>query len=667
MRTRRREVGTVTPFANPERQFRARREVSPAPIHNIYTFYESELSESDTENVDIESLTLEKIPSSQSEQYEKKIHLVVEHISIVLEIASIFNAQESTLVQLSEIRNFKQEDGESLFDTWERYKYLLFKCPFHDLNDHQKVNTFYNGLNIQTRRTVDASGLIPGLTASNALKSIQKLVKKLKLLNHKMEELTVDFRKLNTDDVRKSYYAEVKSIKSSKIDYDNTYTESRNRPTNLKDKFEQCLKESSERQAIQNKWMKKIMISTDLSLKNHDSSIKRLEQKVNHLARSISTDYPKHTLTSKMETFGEKVKRRILEENKEPTTTHGKPKQQLQKVVSHETKESPTHYSFTRQNRLPPKETDPGSFSLPCIIENHSMSNALADLGASISIMPYSLFKRLGLGSLKPIKMTIKMIDRSMQSPKGIKENVLVKISNFVFPIDFIILDIMEDENVPIILGRPMLATAHAKIDVYGKKISLGVGNDQIVFNINKKESPAFISPICLINEVDKTQELVMNDEKVRGFENYLSPEYESQDIISLSPSELAKDKKEFSMTLCDPDKRMSIGLEEFVDIDDMWDDLDPGILSNEKATTKFLKSGINMVGLAKNLRVFIGNHQFLVDFIILENISEFVEKGLTEVLFGQPFKEQIGLVEDRDSEAKSKNPRPNSTSYTIG
>ncbi|GJY37703.1 homeodomain-like protein [Tanacetum coccineum] len=286
------------------------------------------------------------------------------------------------------------------------------------------------------------------------------------------------------------------------------------------------------------------------------------------------------------------------------------------------------------------------------------------------------------------------MADRSMQSPKGIKENVLVKISNFVFPVDFVVLDIMEDENVSIILDRPMLATAHAKIDVYGKKISLGVGNDQVVFNINKKESPVFISPICVINEVDKTQKLndpVMNDEKVRDFENYLSPKYENQDIISLSPSEFAEDKEEFSITLGDPDKRMSIGLEEFVDIDNMWDDLDLGILSNEKTTTEFLKSGdkihlhgldnlkfsykigfvsfnpyfvpqtpfniisrksynsimnheimysgINMVELAKNLRVFIGNHQFLVDFIILKNISEFVEKGLTEVLFGQPFK----------------------------
>ncbi|GKA63427.1 retrovirus-related pol polyprotein from transposon TNT 1-94 [Tanacetum coccineum] len=204
------------------------------------------------------------------------------------------------------------------------------------------------------------------------------------------------------------------------------------------------------------------MISTDLSLKNHDSSIKWLEKKVNHLAQLISTHNPKHTLMPETETFGEKVKRRILEENKELITTHDKPKQQLQKVVSHKIKELPAHYSAALQNKLPLKETDPGSFILPCIIENHSTSNALADLGASISVMPYSLFKRLGLGSLKP--MTIEMVDRSMQSPKGIKENVLVKISNFMFPVDFVVLDIMKDENVPIILGRPMLATAHAKL-----------------------------------------------------------------------------------------------------------------------------------------------------------------------------------------------------------
>ncbi|GKC84875.1 putative nucleotidyltransferase, ribonuclease H [Tanacetum coccineum] len=79
------------------------------------------------------------------------------------------------LEQLGEICNFKPEDGESLFNTWERYNDLLFKCPFHDLNDHQKLNTFYNGLKDHTRRIIDSNGLIPGLTASEALKSIQEL------------------------------------------------------------------------------------------------------------------------------------------------------------------------------------------------------------------------------------------------------------------------------------------------------------------------------------------------------------------------------------------------------------------------------------------------------------------------------------------------------------
>ncbi|GKB60750.1 putative reverse transcriptase, RNA-dependent DNA polymerase, partial [Tanacetum coccineum] len=373
-----------------------------------------------------------------------------------------------------------------------------------------------------------------------------------------MEELKVDFRKLNTDDDRKSYYAEVKSIRSSKIDCD----ESNTRPTNLKDKFEQCLKEAGKRQEIQNEWMKKIMISTDLSLKDHDSSIKRLEQKVNHLAQLISTQNPKHTGEPKTETFGEKVKR--------------------------------PHCSPTLQNKLPPKETDPGSFILPCMIGNHPLSNALADLGASISIMPYSLFKRLELGSLKPIKMAIEMADRSIQSPRGVKENVLVKISNLVFPVDFIILDITKYESVLIILGRPMLATAYAKIDDYGKKISLGVGNNQVVFTIDNKESPASISPVFVINEFNNTQEFG----SAGDFDDHLSPERTSQDIISLSPSESTEIKENFGTSLYDTDKRISMGLDKLVDIDDI----------------------------------------------------EFLEKGLTEVLFGQPFKEQIGLVEDQAS-----------------
>ncbi|GKB73501.1 reverse transcriptase domain-containing protein [Tanacetum coccineum] len=90
------------------------------------------------------------------------------------------------------------------------------------------------------------------------------------------------------------------------------------------------------------------------------------------------------------------------------------------------------------------------------------ISNALADLGASISVMPFSMFKRLGLRNPRPVNMVIEMADRSMQSPKEIVENVLVKIHMFIFLVDFVILDIVEDNKVSIILGRPMLATTQA-------------------------------------------------------------------------------------------------------------------------------------------------------------------------------------------------------------
>nr|GEU28942.1 hypothetical protein [Tanacetum cinerariifolium] len=165
------------------------------------------------------------------------------------------------------------------------------------------------------------------------------------------------------------------------------------------------------------------------------------------------------------------------------------------------------------QNELPPKEKDLGSFILLCAIGATIVSNALAGLGESISIMPFSLFKRLGLGNPKPINMVIEMADRSMQSLKGIVENVLVKINKLIFIIDFIILDIIEDDKFLIILGRPMLVTAHAMIDVFGKKISLEVGTEQITFDINERESPFAISPVCVINNLSEINEL---DEPIR-------------------------------------------------------------------------------------------------------------------------------------------------------
>ncbi|GJZ49050.1 DNA/RNA polymerases superfamily protein [Tanacetum coccineum] len=144
------------------------------------------------------------------------------------------------------------------------------------------------------------------------------------------------------------------------------------------------------------------------------------------------------------------------------------------------------HYSAIIKIDLPQKEKDLGSFALPCKINDMCFDKALADLGASVSVMPYSTFTNLGLGKLAPTKLSIELADKTVKRPKGIAENVLVGIDKISFPIDFIVLDMLEDIKIPLTLGRPFLSTTHAKIDVF-KKIALRVGNEKIVF---KSDSP---------------------------------------------------------------------------------------------------------------------------------------------------------------------------------
>ncbi|GJS74269.1 DNA-directed DNA polymerase [Tanacetum coccineum] len=137
-------------------------------------------------------------------------------------------------------------------------------------------------------------------------------------------------------------------------------------------------------------------------------------------------------------------------------------------------------------NKLPSKEKDLGSFTIPCDIGHLHINNALADLGASISLMPYTMYDKLGLGEPKPTRMSLELADRSIQYPRGIAENVLIKIDKFILPIDFVILDMREDSKILIILGIPFLATARAMIDVFNKKITLRVGNEEVIFDVDQ-------------------------------------------------------------------------------------------------------------------------------------------------------------------------------------
>ncbi|KAL0439143.1 UNVERIFIED_CONTAM: hypothetical protein Slati_2397300 [Sesamum latifolium] len=138
------------------------------------------------------------------------------------------------------------------------------------------------------------------------------------------------------------------------------------------------------------------------------------------------------------------------------------------------------------QNKLPPKLKDPGSFSIPCTIGNIDFDKVLCDLGASVNLMPYSIFEKLGMHELTPSIITLQLADRSIKYPRGIVEDVLVKVGKFIIPVDFIVLDMEEDKNMPLILGRPFLATSRALIDVQKGQLTLRVNDEHVVFNVFK-------------------------------------------------------------------------------------------------------------------------------------------------------------------------------------
>nr|GEU91203.1 reverse transcriptase domain-containing protein [Tanacetum cinerariifolium] len=123
--------------------------------------------------------------------------------------------------------------------------------------------------------------------------------------------------------------------------------------------------------------------------------------------------------------------------------------------------------------KLPEKLGDPGRFLIPCDFSEFDNCLALADLGASINLMPLSIRKTLRLPTLNDTKMVLELADRTISKPTGVAENVFVKVGKFYFPADFVVLDFISDPRVPWIHERPFLSTAHALIDVYEWEITL--------------------------------------------------------------------------------------------------------------------------------------------------------------------------------------------------
>nr|GEV41763.1 DNA-directed DNA polymerase [Tanacetum cinerariifolium] len=153
--------------------------------------------------------------------------------------------------------------------------------------------------------------------------------------------------------------------------------------------------------------------------------------------------------------------------------------------------------------KLPKKLRDPGKFLIPFDFLGIDVCHALANLDANINLMPLSIWKKLSLPELTPTQMTLRLADRSITRPKGVNEDVFVKVGKFHFPTELVVLDFEADPRVPLIPGRSFLRTGRALIDVYGEEITLRVNDESVTFNLNQTMRYSSIYDDNSVNQID--------------------------------------------------------------------------------------------------------------------------------------------------------------------
>nr|GEX14658.1 reverse transcriptase domain-containing protein [Tanacetum cinerariifolium] len=179
------------------------------------------------------------------------------------------------------------------------------------------------------------------------------------------------------------------------------------------------------------------------------------------------------------------------------------------------------HCSAVILNKLPRKLGDPGKFLIPCEFSEIDECLALADLGASINLMPLSVWEGLSLPELTPTCMTLELADRSVSKPIGIAKDVSFKVGVFHFPADFVVVDFEPDPRVPLILGRSFLKTSRALIDVHKGELTLCIGNKAITYNLDQTVRYSANYNQMMVNKIDVVESACEEySQEVLGFSN---------------------------------------------------------------------------------------------------------------------------------------------------
>ncbi|GKB90336.1 reverse transcriptase domain-containing protein [Tanacetum coccineum] len=421
-----------------------------------------------------------------------------------------FFPPSKTTYYRNEIITFFQKPNETFNETWERFKGLLRQCPHHGFSELHQLDTFYNSLNSNDQDALDSAA------GGNFLDNMPQ--EGLAIIESKSK---VRYSRNRANDSRLSTDAPLSNSSPSNNSFDIQQL-----ADSLEDKMTIKMKQMMNE-------MKALVVTTPATVKAVEDwcFIRWTSNSTAGGGKGKLSDKGTELTTPRQSTNSPLVKNKTKDKEpiEEPSFIANKAKPNLpypsrlnkqkirekddilsskfmeifqnlhfelsfadalihmpkfasmfKKMLNNKDKLIELTKTPLNENcsavvlkKLPEKLGDPGRFLIPCDFSEFDNYLALADLGASINLMPLSIWKKLGFSGLTETKMVLELADRTISKPTGVAENVFVKVGKFYFPADFVVLDFIADPRVPLILGRPFLRTAHALIDVYEGEITL--------------------------------------------------------------------------------------------------------------------------------------------------------------------------------------------------
>ncbi|XP_050920011.1 uncharacterized protein LOC127137605 [Lathyrus oleraceus] len=267
--------------------------------------------------------------------------------------------------------------------------------------------------------------------------------------------------------------------------------------------------------------------------------------------------------------------------------------------------------------KIPVKKKYMGSVTIPCTIGERKFKKALIDLGESVSLMPLSIYKKLGIGTVQDTRMTLQFTDRYVRRPYGIVEDVLVKIDKFAFPVDFVILEMPEDKEIPLILGRPFLETGRCMIDIEEGIMTLKVYDEEL--KIDVRNTMQYKDDIGTSHTVEIIDQVISQEIEKK------MPHSSLERVLSLSIFESDKDEDDYEVI-----NMMEKQPEWIRSKPHQWEDLrQPPPLD----ITEEPKTGANLKQLPANLKYVFLDTEKKCPVIINASLQSVQEAELIQVL----------------------------------